>query len=309
MGVAEKLERKFGENLGESLGVRKVIPITREGEREIPTSGPDDGRTRNRQAGFMEISNIIPDPNQPRKDFPQESIERLAASITKHGQLMPIRIRWNQELAKWIVITGERRYRAALQAGLESIACIFIEDELSSSEILQEQLIENCLREDLKPIEQARAYEHLMQLNHWTARELSESLHISPATVSRALTTLTLPEDVQEQVDAGAIPPSAAYEIAKLDSQDEQRELAEEIVARRLTREATVKAVRTKTGRVQGEKKPGRPTSTHTFKTETGKVTVTIHRKRVKPEDLIAILQSAIQQLKSRIGAKRPARQ
>lgn len=303
-GIAERLERKFGGHMEESLGLRIVIPMREDLERDIPGASPEDGRKRNRQAGFMELSNIIPDPNQPRKDFPPDSIDRLAASIKQYGQLMPIRIRWNQDLGKWVVITGERRYRAALQAGLESIACIFIEDELQPSEILQEQLIENCLREDLKPIEQARAYQQLMALNSWTARELSEALHLSPATISRALTTLTLPEDVQVQVDGGSIPPSAAYEIAKLKTEVEQRELAREIVSRNLTREDTVKHVRTRTGRTNLGNKPGRPIMTQTIKTEKARVTVTVYRKRVTTEDLIAVLQEAIAQLKAQTGGK-----
>jgi ParB family chromosome partitioning protein len=123
----------------------------------------------------MEIDRIVPDLDQPRKEFDPDAIDRLAASLLKHGQLMPIRVRWNGKVGKWVVISGERRYRAAHQAGLKTICCLFNDGEPTPSEIFQEQLIENCLREDLKPIEQARAYRQLMEMHGWTAKQLSES--------------------------------------------------------------------------------------------------------------------------------------
>ncbi len=170
-------------------------------------SGPDEGRTRARDAGHMELTRIVPDPDQPRKEFTEDAIERLSASLLKHGQLMPIRVRWNPTLAKWVVISGERRYRAALRAGLKSVACIFAEDGLTHSEILQEQIIENLLREDLKPVEQARAYRQLMDLHGWTAKELAGELQVSQGAISKSLALLTLPHDLQAQVETGVLSP------------------------------------------------------------------------------------------------------
>lgn len=304
MGItAEKLEKKIGSNLSESLGVRKVIPFESSNTAmDIAEASPDDGRMRNRQAGFMEITNIVPDPDQPRKEFTEEAIDRLANSLKTHGQLMPLRIRWNDSLSKWVVVTGERRYRAAQRAGLESVSCIFVDGALTDSEILQEQLIENCLREDLKPVEQAKAYEKLMHLNHWTARELAEALHVSPASVSRALATLKLSDEIQKQVDSGQISASAAYEIAKIGSHEEQRQLADEVVSRGLTRDETVKTVKKKTSKTPVENKPGRPTYRKNFKTEKGKVLVTIHRKDVSHEDILAALEEAVAMVHSEMS-------
>src|SRR5262249_24202580 len=144
------LERRFGGHLLESLGLRKPQePTENPAPAAPPAAGPAEGRTRARNAGYMDLDRIVPDPNQPRKEFGQDAIDRLAESFKKYGQLQPIRVRWEAGLAKWVVISGERRYRAALQAGLEQVACIFVEDELTPPEILQEQMIENCLREDL----------------------------------------------------------------------------------------------------------------------------------------------------------------
>ena len=112
--------------MNESLGVRLVTPANQgEATRGIPSVSPEDGRTRDRLAGHMEIDRIIPDPDQPRKFFSEESLEQLAASLKKTGQLQPIRVRWSEEHAKWVIISGERRYRAALLAGLKTVSCSF----------------------------------------------------------------------------------------------------------------------------------------------------------------------------------------
>ena len=150
-----------------------------------------NGGTHRRDAGDMEVVNIIPDPSQPRKEFDAESIERLARSMKDHGQLQAIRVRWSGELGKWIVLAGERRFRAAVQAGLPTIQCIFVEGELTEADILEEQLVENCLREDLKPIEQAHAFQTLMQAKEWTAKELAGHIHLHPSSVTQALRCLT----------------------------------------------------------------------------------------------------------------------
>src|SRR3954469_15333342 len=102
---ADSIQRRFGANLSESLGVRTNIStfsVDRfPGETAPPAVSPEDGRTRAREAGHMEIDRIIPDPDQPRKEFAPEAIDRLAQSLVKHGQLMPIRLRWSQDAGKW----------------------------------------------------------------------------------------------------------------------------------------------------------------------------------------------------------------
>ena len=108
--------------------------------------------------GCLEIDQVIPDPGQPRTDFPAESLTHLANSIRDKGQLAPIRVRWSDELGKWVIIAGERRWRATKLAGLPTIECYFQADELSRAETLEQQLIENLLREDLKPLEEATGF-------------------------------------------------------------------------------------------------------------------------------------------------------
>lgn len=245
MSQAEKLKKKFGGNLNESLGARTKTSGTPASSAASPaTTSPDDGRTRERAAGHMEIDRIVPDPNQPRKEFDTGALDRLAASLKRHGQLLPVRVRWNEGLEKWVIISGERRYQAAKRAGLPTLACVFIEKELSTSEVLQEQVIENLLREDLKPIEQAKAYKTLMEMNSWNGSQLAEALNVSKATVSRVLALLKLSDSIQEQVNSGEIPSTAAYEVAKLPTPEAQQAMAERIVSEDFTRRDAIEAIR-----------------------------------------------------------------
>jgi ParB family chromosome partitioning protein len=310
--AAESLQRRFGSNLSESLGVRAGMasggaPPPGAFPRE---TSPDDGRTRARDAGHMEIDRIVPDPDQPRKEFSDDAIDRLAASLLKHGQLMPIRVRWDAAIGKWLVISGERRYRAALRAGLKTVACVFADDGLSPSEVLQEQIIENLLREDLKPIEQARAYRQLMDLHGWTAKELSGELHVSQGAISKSLSLLTLPAELQGQVDDGAIPATAAYEVAKVEDRAVQREIARRIVDEDLTRDAAAEVVREASGkpaRPGGPKAKGRggtPArgSTRIYKAAGARVAVTFPRKSVRDEEVLAALEEAARQVRVTMG-------
>ena len=166
---------------------------------------------------------MIPDPKQPRKHFDEEEIERLSADIAARGQLQPIRVRWSADHGKWLIIAGERRWRAVTKAGLSRITCMFIDREMSESEIRAEQLVENLLREDLNGMEEARSFATLMELNGWNATELSQQINVSKGKVSKALSLLKLPEELQSRIEGGEISPSTAYELAKVKDEKAQR--------------------------------------------------------------------------------------
>jgi ParB family chromosome partitioning protein len=253
MSAADRLLKRLEGNISQSLGVRTAAGEAADVGHDEPTrardaAGPSVGRSRARALGLMDIRNITPDPEQPRKDFDEEALRHLSESLKKFGQLLPIRVRWEERLGKWMIISGERRYRAALAAGMESVTCHFVEEDLSSSQILEEQVVENCLREDLRPVEQARAYRALMEANAWSARRVAEELHLASSTVVKALALLQLPEGIQEQVDAGTIPASAAYELSRLGPAD-QESLAGQITTEGLTRDRAVALVRKTAGR------------------------------------------------------------
>ena len=107
-------------------------------------------------------------------------------------------------------------------------------------------MAENIIRADLQPVEQAKAFRRLMDLNGWSARQLARELHIADANIVRALALLDLPKSVQEQVEAGRLAPSVAYEVSRLDNPEEQVALAERIVTEKLTRDQAVAAVQVK---------------------------------------------------------------
>ena len=257
----------------------------------------DIGRRPVSGFGSLEIDQLVPDPDQPRTEFAPDALARLADSIREHGQLAPIRVRWSDDFSKWVIIAGERRWRAAKLAGLPTIECYFHTDELSRSEVLEQQLIENLLREDLKPVEEARAYKALMELNGWNGKQVARRLRIPESQVSRALALLRLPEDIRQRVDAGEIPTRAAYELSKLENVSQQRQLADRAATGNLTHEETARLVRQRRG-----KRRDKPRHTKLcFPTEQGwKVVVSASRKGTYHE-IEQALEEALAEVQHRI--------
>ena len=333
MKAAERLAQKLGANIDESMGAAKpggAGGLVHGGPGAFPSSavhggpgafpgsvvhgGPEkfQGSSRIKDALAIELDRIIPDPDQPRKEFEPEALESLAASLKERGQLQPIRVRWSTEAGRWVIVSGERRWRAATMAGLATISCIEAKGEMSPGDILEDQLVENCIREDLKPIEQARAFRALLDIRGCSARQLAESLRISHQAVGRALSLLTLPAELQRQVDAGIVPASAASEVAKVKDDSARREIADKIAAGELTRDETVQAVRQATtkptparstgkGRGGPKGKPKLPTE-RTMKTSVGlKVTVE-GRKGIEPAAMVAALREVTAKVESELS-------
>ncbi len=232
---------KIDDHVAESMGVRSTWgPV-----RLSPIPRPQDiGRRPSAGFGKVAIDQVVPDPQQPRVEFSTEAIERLAASIRDQGQLSPIRVRWSAELGKWLIIAGERRWRATKHAGLSTIECYFHEQELSRSQVLEQQLIENLLREDLKPVEEARAFTELMTINGWNGKQVAESLRVPPSKVSRSLALLRLPVEVQAQVDHGQISARTGYELSRLPSDSLQSPLIADAAAGKVTHAQAAELVR-----------------------------------------------------------------
>ena len=207
----------------------------------------------------------MPDPSQPREEFSAEAIERLAGSMQEKGQLAPIRVRWSAADNKWLIICGERRWRAARYANLDSIECLCHDEKLSDAEVLELQMIENLLREGLSPIEQARGFSSLMELRGWNGKQLAEKLHVPASTVSRALALLDLPHEIQQRVDKGEIASRSAYEISRVKDDKAKHAIAEKVAAG-MTLKQTEEAVRKR------RKKPRPPARNKRleFQTESG---------------------------------------
>lgn len=115
--------------------------------------------------------------------------------------------------------------------------------DIEAKKILALQLVENALREDLRPVEPAKAYRRLMEAHSWSSRQVAEELHIGQASVVRALALLDLPASVQERVDGGELPASVAYEVSQLEAPEQQLALAEAVVEHGLRRSEVAEAV------------------------------------------------------------------
>ena len=204
----------------------------------------DLGRRPVKGFGRVAVEQVIPDPAQPRSEFDEESIVRLSESLRVKGQLHPIHVRWSDTSQKWIIILGERRWRACRQAELPTIDCYFHERPLSAAQVLELQLIENLLREDLRPVEEAKAFQALIDFHGWTGKQLAEALQLPASKISRSLALLSLPGDVQAQVEDGQVPARTAYELSKVTTDNEQRTLARQAATGGLTALEARQAVR-----------------------------------------------------------------
>ncbi len=175
---------------------------------------------------------------QVREKVSEESIDGLIASIREVGLLCPIRVRAEGEF--YVIIDGERRWRAFRKMGMESIAAIIDEGQASDAVITLKQYIANCQREDLNVIEKAVAIEQLMQTMHWTSAQVAEKLGESKPMTTRYLGLLKLPDDLKEKVSRGEIGLSAGYELAQIADPIQQAELAGKHASGELSRDALV---------------------------------------------------------------------
>ena len=160
------------EALGRGLG--SFFPMTKVSEDHSPT------------VFFCSLSKIVPNENQPRKLFDEEALDELAKSVHEKGILQPIIVRKHPSLAdKYEIIAGERRYRASQKAGLDEIPVLL--KDTDEQETLELALIENIQREDLNPLEEARAFQELITRYRYTHEELAQKLGKSRSLVANAL--------------------------------------------------------------------------------------------------------------------------
>lgn len=244
MKATESLMARLGSNMAESMAPANGAPVA-----PVPGAVPGGtekykGAARLKDALVIRLEQIVPDPNQPRKEFDQDQLAELAESLKARGQLQPIRVRWDQDAARWVIISGERRYRAAALAGLPTLVCVEATRPLTADDILEDQLVENCLRSDLKPIEQAQSFKALIARRGWSYRQLGTALNLSSAHITRVMALLELPDDLQARVTDGELAPSVAYEVSRLDDPDAQREVAARVVAEGLNRSEAAEVVR-----------------------------------------------------------------
>lgn len=229
---AEQLRSTLGATIRESAAGRRAAPTAGAPASRVPAR--DLGVDRDRDAREIATDQLVPDPDQPRRHFDPEALEVMAASLRSRGQLQPIRVRWGGDsLAKWVIISGERRYRGALLAGLDKVKAIIT--EAAGGDVLTDQLIENIVREDLDPIEEAEAFRKLMADEGLSQRQLADRLGISQGRVAQRVKLLELPEGVRARVEMGELAASSAYALTQAPEGLRER-IAEEAVAGDLSR-------------------------------------------------------------------------
>ena len=204
------------------------------------SAGGDEGRAP------VTLAHVAPDaitanPRQPREVFDEEELEGLASSLSDMGMLQPLVVR-PLGIDRFELVAGERRLRAARLAGLTSVPVVIRHTD--DTDLLKEALVENIHRVQLNPLEEAAAYQQLLEEFEVTQEELAQRLGRSRPSISNSLRLLALPQPVQRRVAAGVLSAGHAKALLALDDPATQAALAERIVAEGLSVRATEELVR-----------------------------------------------------------------
>ncbi|MEZ6129203.1 MAG: ParB/RepB/Spo0J family partition protein [Planctomycetaceae bacterium] len=210
------------------------------------------------------ISQIDPDPSQPRLTMEPEPLKELALSIRELGLLQPVIV--FQIEGRFCLVDGHRRHAAVQLLKLESMAAIVLPSRPDNDQLLLTQMAANCMRVDLKPTEKALAFLRLKESRNWTHADLAKAMHISKATVTQTLSYLTLSEEARAKLDAGELSGSTAYAISRESDPEAQRRLLQAAVTGKLRRDDVNASV--------SRRKKGRQRSV--FRVGGAEVTVTV---------------------------------
>ena len=190
----------------------------------------------------LPVDSIVANPRQPRKTFDNNSLQDLSHSMRRSGVLQPVVVRRHGQ--QFELVVGERRWRAAKMAGLSHIPAVV--REATDAETLELALVENLLREDLNPMEEAEAYQRLLTEFAWTQEELGQRVGKERSSVANCLRLLKLPELIQADLRAGRLTMGHARALLSLGSPAEQLKLREEILAHSWSVRATEEGVQRK---------------------------------------------------------------
>jgi ParB family chromosome partitioning protein len=188
----------------------------------------------------LRIDLISPSPYQPRRSFDEAKIEELAASIRNQGIIQPLVVRHKGE--RYELIAGERRWRAAMKAGLSEVPAVI--RNASDNEALQLSLVENLQREDLNPIEEASGYRRLQEEFHWSQEEMAEKVGKSRPAIANSLRLLSLPNEVQQEIAQGNLPAGQARALLGLPTHAVMISTCRDVIAKGLSTRETEKLVR-----------------------------------------------------------------
>ncbi|MEM9553232.1 MAG: ParB/RepB/Spo0J family partition protein [Acidobacteriota bacterium] len=245
---------------------------------------------------MISVSSIVPDPKQPRSTM--GDLSDLAGSIRDKGVLEPLLVRpmpEDLELdGQFLIISGERRYRAALEAGLDEVPAI--EMDVSEEEALEIALIENLQRKDLTPFEEAEGYKALADRFGYTHENISDAVGKSRTVVTESLALLQIPPRVREAAQAlGVSTKSILLELLKADSTEEMIEMLEQVARLGLSRDDLRKKTRGRKN--EGRRKP----FVFQFKApdKAFSMSLRFRQSRVSRDELITTLERVLQDLRS----------
>lgn len=207
----------------------------------IPTA-PEPTVERRTESAPLEVAvdRITPSPFQPRRTFDEVKIEELAASIRNQGIIQPLVVRPKGD--DFELIAGERRWRAALKAGLVRVPVVI--RHADDHEALQLALVENLQREDLNPIEEANGYKRLQEEFHWSQEETAERVGKSRPAIANSIRLLGLPAEVQHEVASGNLPAGQARALLGLHTEALITSACRDVIAKGLSTRETEKMVR-----------------------------------------------------------------
>ena len=230
---------------GLGKGLSALIPVAP--PQSVQNTSRDDPKTQ------VNIDKISPSPFQPRRAFDEIKLQELAMSIRNQGIIQPLVVRPKGE--RFELIAGERRWRAAMKAGLSTVPVVV--RQASDRDALQLALIENLQREDLNPIEEATGYRRLQDEFTWSQEEVADKVGKSRPAVTNALRLLALPSEVQQEVASGNLPAGQARALLGLQSEAVIITAYREVLAKALSTRETEKLVRNlKAGRRRRRESP-----------------------------------------------------
>jgi ParB family chromosome partitioning protein len=190
-----------------------------------------DGNVHKEEIVYVQFGQIKPNPFQPREDFDQQGIDELAQSIKEKGVIQPLLVRRRGD--NYELIAGERRLRASNLLGIKNIPVIV--REVSDQDSLELALIENIQREGLNPIEEAHAYQHLIDKFQVSQEKISEALGKSRVTITNTLRLLKLPHEIQVEMKKGRISFAHGRALLEIDDANHQRRLMQDIISQGLS--------------------------------------------------------------------------
>jgi ParB family transcriptional regulator, chromosome partitioning protein len=220
-------------------------PALGRGLAALIPDAPTSARGGVQQLGIERIS---PDPRQPRHHFEKDALAELAASIRAQGVLQPILVRKSGE--GYVIVAGERRWRAAQQAGLHEVPALV--RDLAESAAFEVALVENLQREDLTALEEAEAYRRLIDEHGLTQDDLAKRVGRDRSTIANALRLLRLPDEVKAAVSSGALSMGHARALLAVEDHARMTQLARQVIARGLSVRAVELLVRGRVSKPSG---------------------------------------------------------